>query len=95
MSNEDKQKNESPGNEQPEVSPATGEPIDESKKFKNLDWTMARTVVLSILIGLMASFAAKGLLIAINFTEKWIHPVPLQQLVMEQGIENAEARHKS
>ena len=61
----------------------------EPRRFKNLDWTMARTVVLSIIVGIMASFAAKALLIAINFTENFFHPVPLSELVREQGIENA------
>ena len=66
------------------------EPAPEiSKRFENLDWTMARTVSLSILVGIMASLAAKGLLMAINFTEKFIHPVPLSTLVKEQGIANA------
>jgi chloride channel protein, CIC family len=59
------------------------------KSFKNLDWTMARTVSLSIVVGVMAAFAAKGLLIAINFTQEYIHPIPIDQLVREQGIENA------
>ncbi len=60
-----------------------------SKKYKNLDWTMARTVSLSILVGVMAALAAKGLLIAISFTEEIFHPVPLQELVKAQGIANA------
>ena len=58
-------------------------------RFRNLDWVMARTVVLSILVGIMAALAAKALLIAINWTQHYIHPVPLEQLVKEQGIENA------
>ncbi len=62
---------------------------NENKKYKNLDWTMARTVSLSILVGVMASLAAKGLLIAINLTENYFHPLPLQQLVKGQGIANA------
>jgi CIC family chloride channel protein len=61
----------------------------ESKRFKNLDWTMARTVMLSIIIGGMASFAAKGLLLAIKFTENFFHTVPLSTLVQEQGIGEA------
>jgi CIC family chloride channel protein len=61
----------------------------ESKRFKNLDWTMARTVMLSIIIGVMASFAAKGLLLAIKFTENFFHTVPLSTLVQEQGIGEA------
>lgn len=61
----------------------------EDKKYKNLDWTMARTVTLSIIVGVMASLAAKGLLIAINLTENFIHPIPLQQLVKDEGIANA------
>ena len=62
---------------------------ENNKKYKNLDWTMARTVVLSIFVGIMASFAAKALLIAIKFTENFLHPVPLSEMVREQGIENA------
>ncbi|MFT5658923.1 MAG: CIC family chloride channel protein [Gammaproteobacteria bacterium] len=58
-------------------------------RFKNLDWVMARTVSLSILIGIMAAFAAKALLLAINFTQNFLHPIPIGQLVQEQGIENA------
>ena len=66
------------------------EPTAESgKKYKNLDWVMARTVALSIVVGIMAAFAAKALLIAINLTQEFIHPVSLEQLVKEQGIENA------
>ena len=61
----------------------------EMKKYKNLDWTMARTVALSIVVGVMAAFAAKALLIAINLTQEFIHPVPLEQLVREQGIADA------
>jgi len=61
----------------------------ENKKYKNLDWTMARTVSLSIVVGIMASLAAKALLIAINFTENFLHPVPLSELVKIQGIENS------
>ena len=61
----------------------------EEKKFRNLDWTIARTVSLSIAIGIMAAFAAKGLLIAINLTQTYLHKTPLDTLVMEQGIENA------
>lgn len=63
--------------------------ITKNKKYKNLDWTMARTVSLSIVVGIMASFAAKALLMAINFTENFLHPVPLSDLVKQQGIENA------
>ena len=61
------------------------EPI-EDRKYKNLDWTMARTVSLSIAVGIMAALAAKLLLIAINITQHYIHPVPLEQLTREQGI---------
>jgi CIC family chloride channel protein len=58
-------------------------------RYKNLDWTMARSVSLSILIGVMAAFAAKALLLAINFTQDFLHPIPIGKLVQEQGIENA------
>ena len=61
----------------------------ENNRFKNLDWKMAKTVSLSILIGVMAAFAAKGLLLAINFTQNVLHPSPIGKLVEEQGIENA------
>ena len=61
----------------------------ENNRFKNLDWKMAKTVSLSILIGVMAAFAAKGLLLAINFTQNFLHPSPIGKLVEEQGIENA------
>jgi len=61
----------------------------DNRKFKNLDWTMARTVVLSIIVGIMASFAAKGLLIAIHFTESFFHPIPLSDLAKTEGIGNA------
>ena len=50
---------------------------------------MARTVALSIILGVMPALAAKGLLIALNLTENLFHPVPLQQLVKDQGIANA------
>ncbi len=59
------------------------------KRFKNLDWAIARTVILSILIGCLAAVAAKGLLIAINYTSLYIHPIPLTDLAKEQGIANA------
>jgi CIC family chloride channel protein len=58
----------------------------EEKKFRNLDWTMARTLSLSIVIGVLVAFAAKGLLIAINLTQTYLHQTPLDELVMEQGI---------
>ncbi|MFT5219278.1 MAG: CIC family chloride channel protein [Gammaproteobacteria bacterium] len=63
--------------------------LDSGKKFANLDWTIARTVGLSIVVGIMASLAAKALLIAINLTQQYLHPVPIDQLVKQQGIENA------
>jgi CIC family chloride channel protein len=63
--------------------------LKENNRFKNLDWKMAKTVSLSILIGVMAAFAAKGLLLAINFTQNFLHPIPIGKLVEEQGIENA------
>jgi len=59
--------------------------MTEEKKYKNLDWTMARTVILSIIIGIMAALAAKVLLIAIEFFSTLLHPVPLNQLSAEQG----------
>ncbi len=62
---------------------------ESGKKFKNLDWTMARTVCLSIAVGVMAAVAAKALLIVINLTQEFIHPVPLEQLVREEGVANA------
>ena len=68
---------------------STEETSGDEKRFKNLDWTMARTVSLSIVIGVMAAFAAKGLLIAINLTQTYLHQTPLANLVQEQGIENA------
>ncbi|MFT5888323.1 MAG: CIC family chloride channel protein [Zhongshania sp.] len=59
------------------------------KRFGNLDWTMARTVALSILVGIMAALAAKALLMGINYTELWIHPVPISELVQSEGIGEA------
>lgn len=57
----------------------------EEKKYKNLDWTMAHTVFLAIIIGLMAALAAKGLLLAIHFFSNVVHPVPLEQLSATPG----------
>ncbi len=62
---------------------------ESGKKFSNLDWTMARTVCLSIAVGVIAAVAAKLLLIMINLTQEFIHPVPLEQLTREEGIANA------
>jgi len=59
--------------------------MSETKKYKNLDWTMARTVVLAFIIGLMAALAAKALLLGIHFFSTWLHPVPLEQLTTESG----------
>ena len=61
----------------------------EEEKHNNLDWAMARTVGLSVLVGVMAALAAKALLIAISITQTYIHPEPLAELVKSQGIENA------
>jgi len=59
--------------------------MTEQKKYKNLDWTMAHTVFLAIIIGLMAALAAKGLLMAIHFFSTTVHPVPLEQLAATAG----------
>jgi len=56
-----------------------------SKKYKNLDWTMARTVILAIIIGLMAALAAKALLMGIQFFSTMLHPVPLEELSRQAG----------
>ena len=60
--------------------------MTEEKKYQNLDWTMARTVSLAIIIGLIAALAAKALLLAIQFFSTYLHPIPLEQL---SGIEGA------
>ncbi|MCK5001631.1 MAG: chloride channel protein [Gammaproteobacteria bacterium] len=54
--------------------------MTEEKKYKNLDWTMARTVILAIIIGLIAALAAKALLLAIQYFSIYLHPIPLDQL---------------
>ncbi|MDH5387821.1 MAG: chloride channel protein [Gammaproteobacteria bacterium] len=59
--------------------------MTEEKQFKNLDWTMARTVILAIIIGLMAALAAKILLLAIQLFITYLHPVPLDQLAATDG----------
>jgi CIC family chloride channel protein len=59
--------------------------MSEEKKYKNLDWTMARTVILAIIIGIMAALAAKALLLAIHYFSYWLHPVPLESLSAEDG----------
>lgn len=55
----------------------------EEKRYENLDWTMARTVILAIIIGAMAALAAKVLLIAIQFFSTTLHPVPLELLAAQ------------
>lgn len=59
--------------------------MTEAKKYKNLDWTMARTVLLAIVIGLIAAVAAKALLVAIQFFSTYLHPIPLDQLSATNG----------
>lgn len=59
--------------------------MSEQKKYQNLDWTMARTVSLAIVIGLTAALAAKALLIAINLFSSYLHPAPLEQLAVTDG----------
>lgn len=59
--------------------------MSEQKKYQNLDWVMARTVVLAAIIGLMAALAAKGLLLAIQFFSTLLHSVPLEQLSAIEG----------
>lgn len=51
-----------------------------AKRFENLDWVMARTVVLAIFVGIMAALMAKSLLVAIEFFENLLHPVPLREM---------------
>ncbi len=55
--------------------------MSKEKIYKNLDWTMARTVVLAIIIGFLAALAAKALLMAIHFFMNYFHPIPLDQLL--------------
>lgn len=57
----------------------------EETRYKNLDWTMARTVILAIIIGLIAALAAKALLMAIHFFATWLHPVSLDELSRTPG----------
>ena len=71
---------------------AKNETSGKQKKYYNLDWTMARTVLLSVLVGVMAAFAAKALLIAIHYTQAYIHPIPITELVKNEGIGNATLR---
>ena len=59
--------------------------MSEEKKYKNLDWTMARTVILAIIIGIMAALAAKALLLAIHYFSYWLHPIPLESLSAQDG----------
>lgn len=59
--------------------------MTEKKKYENLDWTMARTVILAIIIGLMAALAAKALLLAIQYFTTYLHPIPLDQLSATEG----------
>ena len=59
--------------------------MTQQKKYQNLDWTMARTVILAINIGLIAALAAKLLLMAIGFFSTYFHPVPLDQLAQIPG----------
>ena len=59
--------------------------MTEEKKYKNLDWTMARTVALAIIIGLIAALAAKALLMAIQFFSTYFHPIPLDTLSATEG----------
>ena len=66
-----------------------GKSKSQQNDLKKLDWTIARTVSLSVLVGVMAALAAKALLVAINITQAYIHPEPLAQLVESQGIEHA------
>jgi len=54
--------------------------MNDQKRYKNLDWTMARTVTLAIIIGLMAALASKALLMAIHYFSVTLHPVPLNEL---------------
>lgn len=71
-----------------ETSETEGAPED-TKRYKNLDWTMGYTVILSILVGAMAAVFAKILLIGINLTGKYIHPSTMTDLVIEGGIGGA------
>ena len=59
--------------------------MTEEKQYKNLDWTMARTVILAIVIGLIAALAAKALLLAIQYFSAYLHPIPLDQLSATEG----------
>ena len=59
--------------------------MTEEKQYKNLDWTMARTVILAIVIGLIAALAAKVLLLAIQYFSIYLHPIPLDQLSATDG----------
>jgi len=59
--------------------------MTQAKKFQNLDWTMARTVILAIIVGFMAALAAKALLMAIGFFSSYLHPIPLEELSAMEG----------
>ena len=69
-------------------------------KRPQMGWSIARVVVLSILVGIVAAGLAKLLLIAIGLTETYFHDgalfhvdgTPLMDLAKEQGIENATLR---
>ena len=59
--------------------------MTEDKKYANLDWTMARTVILAIIIGLMAALFAKLLLLGIQVFSNYLHPVSLDELARQDG----------